>query len=114
MTGDDQCRDGELIETGNGNHVCIVIIQLQLRYSAYIVISGHCCVTLLIKILSNNKDHQISKFAIKTFNPPCVEYLREPGQRVLDSDKSEGYMTHLPSDLTQVTSLSTITLLVVF
>lgn len=111
MTGGAQHRDGELIEAGNGNHVCVVI-QLHLQYCACIVISLHCCVTLRIKILSNIKYLQIS--LLKTLKPPCTEYLKEPGERIWDSDKSEGYTTHLPSDLTQDTSLSTVTLLLVF
>ena len=34
---------------------------------------------------------QISKFSIKILNPPHVEYQKEPGQRVLDSDRGSPF-----------------------
>jgi len=57
------------LQTGKGNYICVVI-QLKLPCCACTVISVHCCVTLLIKILRNINYLQISKFGIKTLNLP--------------------------------------------
>lgn len=48
VTGDAQCGDGECIETGNGNHICIVILLcIALLYYVCVVISVPCSITFL-------------------------------------------------------------------
>lgn len=32
----------------------------------------------------------MSKLSVKALNPPCVEYLKELGERLLDSDTMRG------------------------
>lgn len=32
----------------------------------------------------------MSKLSVKALNPPCVEYLKELGERLLDSDTMSG------------------------
>jgi len=48
------------------------------------MISVYCCITFLNQ---NPIYLQISKFSTKILKPPHVEYLKEPGQIVLDSDR---------------------------
>lgn len=89
-TGDSQCRDSKHVI---GNHVGIVIeLCTGITIFCYVLLTFVFCfqynfyLSAKSEILCNNITYlQISKFNIKCY-PPCMVYLKEPGQRELDPD----------------------------